>query len=404
MNHRIPRRSLLAGSLGLAGAIRVQRAAGQPAPPPAVALDGDGSLAAMLGRAPRFRRGGANPVPQIATYADIDRQFETRGLLPLDAATSEGRILGWREGMSGLWADDLIATFGLTPELWEAVGFGPADMAQSMTLGVPPVTVRLYRGAFDGERIASALSASGYREETTAVGIVRTIGPDAEVDLTAPIQRQVVSAYNNIAIIGDELIVASPFLTRVEATLAVLAGDASSLGADQTVAELVDATGEELVSAGLFDGSLLSYAEIIEQLPGRAPDEGVASPVAGETIAPASLVLFGITAGSMGPFTLGDRRPVRGDHDETVPRSEWIVAVQLPTAEDAARAVPIVNRRLTEGRSLATRQPYAEYFEGWEVEAVEDEPIVRLRISGDQVGRLWVQFIEQRDLAFIVTE
>lgn len=394
----INRRGLLAVGLALPAATRAGLAAAAPATPQPGS--GGGSLSELLGRVAPYRREGERP-HLLMTYADISRQLEARGLEGLDTGMSDARVHTWGDGVRGLWADDLLAGYAVVPELWAAVGFGPADVAQTMSLGDPPVMVRLYRGRFDAGRIAAVLQVSGYREEATDGGAVWTIGPEGEYDLATPIQRAVISAYNNLAVVGDELVVASPYLDGVAAALAALAGEGRALGDDPRVAALVGAAGADLVSAGLLDGGSLSSTAFLDSLPARDPDELFATPTPEETIAPAWLALFGITAGSMAPLDAGD--PVVGANDATAARSDLIVTVLLPNAEEAARAVPIIEGRLADGRSLATQRPYAELFERWAVEAVDGGPIVRLRLSGDRVGRVWLKLIAQRDLGFLAT-
>lgn len=366
-----------------------------PSPP-----DEEGSLSSMLTRAyDPILDGGTGPSTLFA-YANIARQLEVRGLRSLDPAVAdEDRFSEWADGVDGLYLDDALLNFTRTEELWDTVGFGPSDMTQTMVIGDPPEITRIYRGTFDGDRVRAALADQGYERVETEHGTVMTIGREGEIDLRDGFRSYVLNAYNNIAVVDDAYVVACPYLVDLEAALAVFAGKEATLADNRAVDTLVAAVGEELVSATVIDGGGLSVASM--------PDLsvlGASNPVPSGTIARASYALFGITPGSMPSRYTDEDDQLQGDNDDTALRSAFVVALHLGSADDAEAAVGVIEGRLAEGESLLTRQTYADLLGPTTVEAVAGTPVVKVRLTGDRVGRIWLRALFGRDLAFIYTE
>ena len=360
----------------------------------------DGSLPAMLARVyDPIPDGGTGP-STLLTYANIARQLEVRGLRGLDAALEDDdRLSEWIDGVDGLYLDNIIAERTFQAEFWEMVGFGPADIAQTMTIGDPPGITRIYRGDFDGAAIQRALESAGYEPIETDRGSVLSIGQDGEFAADNPIQVVAISAYNNIAIVDDSYLIASPFIVNVESALAVFAGSEATLANNRAVDTLMSAIEDELVTATILDGSVLSVANL--------PDfarEGGPTPVAAETIPPVVYALFGLTPGSM-PSRYKDEDPqLQGDNDDTIPRSAFVIGLHLGSVEEAAAAVPVIQARFDGGVSVLNGQAYADLLGEAEVTAVAEAPVVTIRITGDRVGRIWLRVVFGLDLAFIYTE
>lgn len=394
------RRLIAATAAGLIAARLPCAGVAQHATPTAAAVDDDGSLPAMLARArDPVLDGGTGPTT-LCTYANIARQLEVRGLRPLDSAMADAdRLSEWIDGVDGLYLDDVFAQRALQEELWDLIGFDPSQITQTMTVGDPPRVTRIYRGAFDGAAIRRALGASGYERVETPRGPILSIGATGEYSLDDPIQRLVIGAYNNIAAVGDTHVIASPFLADVESALAALAGGEATLATNRAVATLLAALGEELVSATVVDGSYLSVANL--------PDfarEGIGTPVPAAIIPPAAYAVFGITPGSM-PSRYKDEDPqLQGDNDDTAPRSAFILGLHLGSAQEASAAVPVIEARVAEGVSVLTGQPYAELLGEPEVAAVPGTPVVKIRITGDRIGRIWLRMVFSLDLVYVYTE
>ena len=287
----------------------------------------------------------------------------------------------------------------LLEALWSALGFNPAQIAQTMTIGDAPRVTWIYRGDFDAVTIHRALRASGYQEVETERGPVLTHGEAGDVDLRHPIQSVVLSAYNTIAVIDNTCIVAGAFLVDVEATLAVFDGNEATLANNRAVARLLSAVGEELVSAAVLDGAVLSI--------GSMPDvsaSGAWTPVAAEAIPPVAYALFGLTPGSMPSRYEDDDPQLQGDNDDSAPRSAFVIALHLGSMEEAQAAVPVIQARYAEGVSVLNGQPYGDLLGDADVQAAPDSPVVKVRITGDRVGRSWLRAVFGLDLAFVYTE
>jgi len=361
--------------------------------------DDDGSLPAMLARAfDPILDGGTGP-STLFSYANIARQLEVRGLRSLDPAMAdEDRFSEWADGIDGLFLEDVLLTFTRTQELWDTLGFGPADVAQTLVLEDPPRTTRIYRGSFDGDRIRASLAAFGYERVETEHGAVLTIGREGEIDLTGGITAYVLNAYNNLVVVDDAHVVACPYLVDLEAALAIFAGNEATLASNRAFDTLLTAVGEELVSATMIDGEGLSVAS----MPDLGP-LGASTPVPSGTIASAAYALFGITPGSMPSRYTDEDNQLQGDNDDTVLRSAFVVALHLGSAEEAEAAVPVIECRLAEGISLVSGRAYADLLGPATVEAVAGTPVVKVRFTGDRAGRVWLRVLFSRDLAFVYT-
>ena len=376
-------------------------------PAPALAQDatpspaggGDGSPPSMLELAyDPILDGGTGP-STLFTYANIARQLEVRGLRSLDAAMAdEDRCSEWADGVDGLYLQDVLLTYPRTEELWQTLGFGPADVTQTLVLGDPPQTTRIYRGRFDGDRILSSLADWGYERVETKRGTVVTIGRDGEIDMRGAIVSFVLNTYNNIAVVDDADVVACPYLADLETALADFAGNGASLANYRAVDTLLTAVGEELVSATIVDGGGLSTANMpgLGMLGASTPEPA--------TIARAAYALFGITPGSMPSRYTDEDDQLQGANDAAAPRSALVVALHLGSVAEAEATVPVIEGRLAEGVSLLNGQAYADLLGPATVEGVAGTPVVKVRLTGDRVGRFWLRALFGRDLAFVYTE
>ena len=394
------RRRLLASVVAGLLATRVgPRVVAQDATPMSGGL-GDGSLREMLARAyDPIPDGGSGPAT-LFTYGNIARQLEVRGLRSPDPGFRDrDRVSEWLDGIDGLYLDDVIIRNTMLEELWAQLGFDPSQLDQTMTVGDTPDTIRIYRGRFDGRAIERALGETGYERVETDRGTVHTIGRDGDYALTNGVQSIVLNAYNNIAVVEDTYVVAGSKLVDVEAALAVFDGNEATLANNRAVTTLLSAVGEELVSATMIDGDALSVAGM--------PDLGVlaaATPVATGTIAPAAYALFGLTPGSLPSRYEDADAQLQGEHDDTVARAAFVIALHLGSVEEAEAAVGVIEARYAEGVSVVSGQPYREILGEAEVEAAPSAPVVKVRITGDRAGRNWLRAIFGRDLVFIYTE
>lgn len=397
------RRLIAATAAGLLVAKMPRLAVAQEAGP---AGEDDDSLPSMLARAyDPVSDGGTGPTTLFA-YAHIARQLEVRGLRHLDPTLEDrDRVREWSDGIDGLYVDDRIQQFALSDGLWASVGFDPSQIDQTLVTSDPPRQTRIYRGRFDSRVIDRALTVSGYEPIETDHGPVLSIGAEGEFSLTHPVQGIVLSAYNNVAVVEDAYIVAGAYLADVEATLGVFSDNGTPLASNQAVDALLTAVDEELVSATVLDGSILSTANMPDlSVLGAATPVSTATPVPTATIAPASYALFGITPGSMPSRSTDKDNQLQGDNDDTGPRSAFVVALHLGSTEEAEAAVPVIEGRLAEGVSLVSSLPYADLLGPATVAAVAGSPLVKIRLTGDRVGRIWLQALFGRDLVFVYTE
>jgi hypothetical protein len=181
-------------------------------------------------------------------YADLDRQFASLGLHhDINGVDFENEP--YLYGTYSLALASSVYMFALSDEVLTAIGFQPFGMDQTMVVGAPGRQLTLFRGGFDPDRLIYAWDEAGYEPYDTASGIPAwTIGLAGEFGPNHPIQGKLISAFNNVAIIGDVLVY-SPYMELLEMALSFVDSGGASMADDPVFGPLIQSLPHTTVSA-----------------------------------------------------------------------------------------------------------------------------------------------------------
>lgn len=356
-----------------------------------------GGLAAMLAMAPATYPWVDEPTQVMITYADIATQLAVTGVPPVESMDDPG-FSEWIAATRALPMPMHVAEY---LKFWrEDYGFDLFQADQTLSLGLPPFDLSLFRGRFDHEVIRATLTAKGYRSVEVDGHEILTLRDDYEQDLNAPFAYRL-AAMNHIALLDDGSVASSSVQAALVAVSDVAAGMAPSLMEQAGPAMLVGHAPGDLVAATIVSGTVLAGnlpAGLIDLEPGATPDfDAIATEIAETSeMPPVVVLLVGATAGG----------PLFGEDIETPPGVPDLhaIAMALMLAPEAAEAaVPIVGERLETGESTNSGRPFTDFFPAHEVRAVEGMPvlIVDLTPGPETPPNILVNMLFNRDLNFL---
>ena len=354
---------------------------------------------------------------QLATYVNVAAQLAALGVEPL-TGMEDARVREWIRGVSLLPMTAPGAEHALN-EGWRATfGFDYVQIDQMLVVGEPPDQITLLRGRFDVAEIRAAWRANGYQAVDVNGVTVASLAEEREFDLKTDVGRLSLGALNNMVLLDDGTLVLAPTLAGLTSVLDVVAGKRPPLGERSGVARLIDAVDANLVAATIVTGNALRGPGIPEavfdagaggltdaarnELATRVANEGASD---GSAMPPVAFALLGATAGGPLPSAppSSDEPTATPAASDDVPMMRGVVALLLANAEAVATAIPVVERRLTEGVSMFSRVPYAELFPGSTVGVTADEAVLLVELGGAEIGparRLWDAYY-RRDLLFV---
>jgi hypothetical protein len=410
MDRSIPhlsRRSLLAlmgllGGVAAAGTGRA-RAGVLASTPQASAMNGTPEALSSTAAHPLFDR-AQDPRPGeqleiIASFADLERETQALGLTRPDRTATQREKTSWLTKMTGL-AFPRDFAYSATTEWYQFTGFDVADVHQTIEVGEFPDRAVLWAGAFDREIAISTWSDGGYeRIQDDGEIAIYSISADASSDLDNPIQRVFLAGRNNVAIVGDELVIFTPTLDLLRTAIERATGIGTALGDAPDVAALLGAT-PELASSAIVSGAALQSMPdwMIEE----APDDiaaAIATQMAQSQMPPIQLGLIGITPG--GPMPAGDF----SGEATPIPTPETArleLSLLMDSAEAARHAIDVVGERLKTAVSLRINRPFSIMFASWDLSVAPNAPVARISIElTDVMPKIWRDMLDSRDLSFL---
>lgn len=227
----------------------------------------------------------------------------------------------------------------------DAIGFLPLGVDQTLSTGDPPLQLTLFHGGLDRTRLETAWETSGYTPMTARDGTpFWTIGTGGEFGFEHPVQRLVIAAFNNLALLGDILLCAPT-------------GEMPSAAADPVFGASLRTLPETTVSAIAVSPAAIGFTTDITLSASATPEEAARLDdliaQSDENIAPMPPY-----AGLIAAVEAGAVANEEGDGAGTA-----MVRIVTASTEDGERATRVVEYRWNEGRSLSTGQPYVELME-----------------------------------------
>ena len=313
---------------------------------------------------------------QLAAFADIAGQLAAAGVTPpAGPNASAGVIDAWTGAVRAL-AGPSITDRGGSTEWLATFGFDVFAIDQSLEFGELPLALNVFRGRFNSKDIGSALQRSGYTEVDRPGAAVWSLHGDESISLDIPANRLALARMNNVASVGDRLLLAATRLDALDAMLETIAGKRPSMASDGEMLALLRGVPNPLASCLILTGDavLLNPRDV-------------------------KLLLAGVTYGAAG----APRHPPAAPGGERPSHAKWDLAVLTTSEASAAALAAAIPANLRSGRSLATQAPLTDYFSDWTVEALSNEPIVTVEITfaPDRDASLWLRFVSQRDLGFL---
>lgn len=351
-----------------------------------------GSLPDLLRYAPDRLADNSLPLSDIARYANVSAWMTSQDIATPGAELPE---VGdpWERELDALAMPEVMHARANDAVWRDTYGFSLVDIDQMLAVGQAPDFVIIMRGDFDGNALHDAWVQSGYQAVRTQGYTIWSLFPGDAVDLSAPASRPALGNMNNIVLLDDGTLIATSRLSRMEETLRVVRGEASSLGQNPAVAALLapGAGADQLVSAVIVKGTILASAPSTPVATSTPPDVVVPGTPAATpgVVAPmpvADLVLAGIAA----PPSPG-----------TLPVLSLIVS--YGSVNDATLAMSRVDQALRHGVSPVTGAPYTDRLQPLGLRVVNaDEGAVLLVRSRPVLGvGDWQLIIDQRDLGFL---
>jgi hypothetical protein len=355
-----------------------------------------GSLPAFLDLAPDRLADGSLPLDTIASYADLARWMEARGIV-VPSSIDDPAYVAWNAELDLLRLPETLRENGLDPAWESAYGFSLFDVDQVLEVGQAPDYVLIMRGAFDPDVLQAAWVASGYQPVEVQGVTAWSLTPGDTIDLSPPASRPAMGSLNNIVLLEDGTLIAAARTSRLGDTLRVVQGGAGSLAENDALAALLTpGTGiDQVATAVLAKGTALQATAPAAAEPEATPAS--ATPTAArEEVAdmpevkavltglslPASPGLATPTASEPPPLTI---MLSFDDLDAAIAGRNWIVS----------RYASLV--------SPVTGQPYADRSGELTLRVVEaeDDPAA-IVIEGSLERGLadWLTIVADRDLGF----
>ncbi len=320
-------------------------------------------------------------------YADLAQQFDAVGVPRTEQGPDEENE-AWLPALMTLATASGAFQFARSREFTDAIGFNPLGVDQTLLVGDPPAQITLFRGGLVPANLVIAWEFSGYTLMSTSNGTsFWTIGTDGEVDLEHPVQRAVMAAFNNLALVGD-ILVCAPTRELLEAALAVGEGSIASAAGDPVFGPALRTLPETTVSAIALSAAAVGISSDVD--PGEAgPLNDLIAQSNAEVgpMPPYDGLVTAVAAGAVAAEGGGDAGTA-------------MIRIVTSSSEDAEAVTNVVEYRWNEGTSSLTGQPYTDLMEITNL-SVEDTVVI-IDFEQMETSRVWSNLFLSRDtLPFI---
>ena len=324
---------------------------------------GGGSIAERLESLPA----GLSDDPALVAFGDLDEAADLADVSlsgdssnddAIDAilAITAGPVRGKASAVAAVTPEaahvDRMAGDGLD-EFRDEVGWSVLDVDSFVEYQVPPRNVTVMAGDFDEDRLSEALG-----EPDDGVWVIGDPDGDLQIEDTSPARPLGEPLW--LSLVDGRLVV-----TRTEEAMdAVRSDDGKTLGDDVFFRPLAEALDGEDVYSAMLTGPVM----------------------ADPRVAPSQCDAF-----LPRPFG-GVAAAIADDHGPVV------VLAYVHDGADAAEAnAEALEQLVDDGRSIAGRQPWSEYFEVDDISTDKNVLVARLRVTEDGRAGIWRQLLLQRD-------
>jgi hypothetical protein len=357
-----------------------------------------GSLTDLMQYAPDRLGDGSLPLPEVATYTDIEAWLATHGAPAGSLSEDQAAMLAM---------PSILASRGLDP-VWEATyGFSLADVDQVLAIGQAPDYILIMRGDFNAEDLNAAWASSAYQavavEDTTVWSLFPEMGET--ISLSNPSSQLAMGSLNNVVILDDGTLIATARLSRLQQVLQVVEGDAPALGDNGDVSRLLslETADRTFVSAVIAKGELLESAATDTRSPESVASGGTDTSA---TATPDVAVMPRVRMCLFGMLIERDTLPATPVASPVAtPASAaslpLTIAIELDDADDIPVAIEVVESRFAQDVSLVTGEPFATTWTMTAAESTDPEGLIVLRIVPHSGTLDWIELIADRDFGFL---
>lgn len=352
------------------------------------ATDGLANLQELLALIPATTFDAPESAGLIWVFADVATQLASLGVeLPGDFGALPD---GYLNAVYPLAIGSSVYSYGMDEEFVEAIDFLPFAVHSTLFAGSPPAQVSLFRGGIDLSALPAAWIASGYAEMETAGVTWWNLGEDGSLDFEHPIQRRVISALNNVAIL-DDVVVACGTIGSMEQVIKAWTGVEESLAGHADTQRALAGLKSGIVSAAGFNPVTYFAATA------PPPDLIAESDSAVGPMPELDAIVTGITAGFHAISNDGldaVTTPAVG-----LDASRVVIRLAAGSSAESADAAAVAAYRWQTAASLSTGQPLDELMPL--VSAEVDDDVVVLTFEQATSPRAWFDiFLNQDTFAF----
>lgn len=383
--HRISRRTAIAGSLALAASARMARGVAQMpvADDASVGDDGARRLADMLSLLPEslLPDGG-----MLFDWLDYERHFSAAGLAyPLEEMPPV-------EYLTAIVTSDPLLQWAKSEDVVEFLGFSSFDVHQVLCVGIPPGQVLIYRGGVAFGDLPETWEAGGYEAVSGELGDFWTRGQGGELDFQDPLQQKVMARMNNIALLDETTLACAPTAALLGTIVRHVTEGGASVAESPGIAPVLDRLPEGTASVAGFGGDVFDMASLLagQVLGGPAAFQMVEDEVAESDAAVGPMPRIRSVIGGV---------PAGAKSGEDGDQSAFLAILPL-SKEHARNVADVVFWRHEHMTSLVTGEPYADLLTITNTaDTAVDGPVAIFELSSANAGPgVWYRFIMQQDI------
>ena len=302
-------------------------------------------------------------------WTDFERQFaHVAGDTFLDSASL----------MPPFSIQDDLVSLNAFQLLEQDLGFGPANIQQTLVSGNPPRECRLYVLDADVTTLSPIWEAAGYEIRESDSGTYWTIGEDGEINLTNPIHRVALAKLNNIAIVDERTLACAP--TAEILTLMMAAATSNGEGKRHELKPVTAGLPEDAASAWYLEGSTVAATNP------RAPEELAESDDAVGPMPVIRTLCVGVTAGASNHI------------GKQAPDAQAFLLMQTDEFDMAKQVAAVVEWRMREMTSKISSLSFTNMLGQIETDIVSGN-IVRFSVGGNSAQRFdFAEMIYQGDI------
>ncbi len=324
------------------------------------------------------------------SYCDFARQYAALDM-DRDGAGPDLREIPIPTATIALMPGSNAYSYSFVEDFTSSIGFQPLLMGQHLMIGDPPEQITMFKGEFDPRALVAAWKETGYQPVETSSGIEAwSIGPDGEFAVDHLVQRFVIAAMNNVAIVDDVLIYANT-LDLLNVVLDHIAGGGATSLDDEVWGPVIQSLPETVVSAMAVTPemdwmwpnldlerleAIQSEMDAVREAVGPMPD--------------VNAMIVAVEEGAVHVDFEWEGLPAPVD------AGTMFVRLGTQSAEDAEQAARVVVARSESLSSLGSGEPYSELIVA-EREAAEGTTAA-IDFTQLESPRVWSNLVLMRDV------